>query len=359
MPKRLVAFALLGFGSVALFGCPIYPSDRDHRVCEGGNCYQCPDGYYSSDCTSWSCNASSDCPTGYTCNSNNLCQYTSGSPGTTPSGTTCAKPADCAPGTTCGADNQCHAADCSTSGCPSGFVCALQSGSNGTPACIAIGGDGGATSGCSSDSDCSATAGARCLTGQCVAPADQCADATQCAANEQCVQGACTPTCSATQACPTGYACDTAKGVCTGATTSCTSSSQCTGGDGGAGTVCVEQHCVDPCGAGGTCAAGLKCVDGGCTPDQQPVFTCNTDGVQDSCQQGSICLRHSCYIACDADAGPSACKAADNFNQCKTVTTSSGPHSVCGSTNNLGTDCDPTQGKACASPLICIDGYCK
>jgi hypothetical protein len=100
-------------------------------------------------------------------------------------------------------------------------------------------------------------------------------------------------------------------------------------------------------------------VEGGCTPDQQPVFTCGTDGVQDNCQAGSICLRHSCYIACSADAGADACKNADKFNQCKAVTTTSGTHNVCGSTDNLGTDCDPTQGKNCATPLICIDGYCK
>lgn len=107
------------------------------------------------------------------------------------------------------------------------------------------------------------------------------------------------------------------------------------------------------------CAAGLLCIDGGCVPDEKPVFVCATDGVKDACQQGSICLRHSCYIGCDADAGADACKSADNFNVCKEVTTSSGAHSVCGSSTNLGTDCDPTLGKNCASPLICIDGYCR
>jgi hypothetical protein len=121
----------------------------------------------------------------------------------------------------------------------------------------------------------------------------------------------------------------------------------------------VQEHCVDPCGAGGTCGGGLKCVDGGCTPDQKPVFTCATDGAQDSCQPGSICLRHSCYIGCSADAGADACKAADNFNQCKGVTTSSGTYNVCGSTTNLGTECDPTQNKACTNSLVCIDGYCR
>jgi hypothetical protein len=102
-------------------------------------------------------------------------------------------------------------------------------------------------------------------------------------------------------------------------------------------------------------------VDGGCIPDQTPVFTCATDGAEGlpGCQPGSICLRHSCYIACDPDAGADACKSADTFNVCKSVTTSSGAHSVCGSNNNLGSDCDPTQGKNCADPLVCIDGFCR
>jgi hypothetical protein len=121
----------------------------------------------------------------------------------------------------------------------------------------------------------------------------------------------------------------------------------------------VQEHCVDACGTGGSCGTGLTCVDNGCTPDQQPIFTCNVDGAQDNCQPGSICLRHSCYIACNADAGADACKAADQFNQCKAVTTGSGTYNVCGSTTNLGTACDPTQGKNCDGSLVCIDGFCK
>lgn len=353
--KRLFAVGLVGLGAAVLFGCPIYPQDRDHRVCVGGDCYDCPDSFYSNACNTWNCDSSNDCPSGYTCNSDHRCKYTNGVPPTPPpTDSTCAKPTDCPQGSTCGADSKCHTGACDTTGCPSGFVCALQGGSNGVPACIAIGGDGGATSSCKNDNDCKLPVGSRCLTGTCVGPQDQCVDATQCAADAQCVQGACTPKCSDTKACPTGYACDTAKGVCTGTNPSpCSSSAQCKGN----GSVCVQEHCVEPCGAGGTCGIGLKCIDGGCTPDQQPVFTCATDGQQGECQQGSICLRHSCYIACNADAGADACKNADTFNQCKTVTTASGPHSVCGSTNNLGSECDPT--KSCASPLLCIDGYCK
>jgi hypothetical protein len=348
--QRAVSLGLVGFG-VFLAGCPIYPDSRDHRICVGSDCYACPDDSYSGQCTSWTCNSPLDCPSNYTCGSDQHCQL-AGTPPVTPGtdGSACTKPSDCG-SNNCGADNKCHPGDCSTSGCPSSYVCRLA---GGTPTCSPLGGaDGGVSSTCKSDKDCPTPAGSKCLTGSCVAPQDQCADTTQCAAGAQCVQGACTPSCSASKACPTGYACDSGKGVCTQNPTPCTDSSSC------GGKVCVEQHCVDPCSGAGTCGAGLVCVDGGCTPDEQPVFTCKVDGAQDSCQPGSMCLRHSCYIACGADAGADACKTADQFNQCKAVTTGSGTFNVCGSTSNLGTDCDPTQGKNCTAPAICIDGYCK
>jgi hypothetical protein len=352
MMKRAVSFVLFGAGAAALGGCPIYPDASYYdRVCVGSDCYDCPDPYYSSACQPHTCSDGSDCPAGYTCTTDRRCRPTDGTAPSGPGGTLCTKPSDCPSGSNCGADNRCHAGDCSTTGCPSSFVCKL---SGGVAQCVAVGGADGGTSTCRSDQDCPTPAGSKCLSGTCTAPEDQCADATQCPGGSQCVQGACTPSCSAGKPCPTGFTCDAAKGVCTGNPSPCTDSGQCTGG-----SVCVEQHCVAPCGAGGTCAAGLVCVDGGCTPDEKPVFTCTVDGQRDACQPGSLCLRHSCYIACDADAGASACSTADKFNVCKTVTTSSGPHSVCGSATNLGSECDPTQGKACASPLVCIDGFCR
>jgi hypothetical protein len=354
--KRAVSFTLFGLSAIVLGGCPIYPSDRDHRVCIGGECYDCPESYYSDACHPWTCNSTSDCPAGHSCTSERRCKA-----GTTPPGgenAACTKPSDCASGN-CGADNKCHAGDCSTTGCPSSFVCKLSGTDKGVPQCVPSGsapdaGNGGIASTCKKDADCPTPAGSRCLTGRCVAPQDQCADATQCPAGGQCVQGACTPSCSTNKPCPTGYGCDLGKGVCTTNPTPCGTSGTC-----GGGKVCVQEHCVDTCGAGGTCSTGLKCVDSGCTPDQQPVFTCGADGVQDTCQQGSICLRHSCYIGCSASGAADQCKNADTFNQCKAVTTGSGTFNVCGSTGNLGTDCDPTQGKNCTSPAVCIDGYCK
>jgi hypothetical protein len=345
MIKRVVTVVVSGLALAVLGGCPIYGDGRDHRVCVGGDCYECPEAHYSSECTGWTCTSSGDCPSGYTCNAERRCKL-----GATPANGACTKPSDCT-NQNCGADNQCHPGDCSTTGCPSSFVCRL---SNGVAQCVAGAPDGGATSTCKSDRDCPTPAGSKCLTGTCVAPQDQCADATQCAASSQCVDGSCTPACNGGKPCPTGYACDLAKGVCTQNPTVCSTSAQCSGGN-----VCVDEHCVAPCDANGACPAGLVCLDGGCTPEERPVFTCSTEGTRDACQEGSICLRHSCYIACAADAGAGACRSADTFNVCKPVTTSSGSYNVCGSATNLGTECDPTQAKNCPPTKICIDGFCR
>jgi hypothetical protein len=278
-------------------------------------------------------------------------------------GSPCTRPTDCGGGLTCGADGACHAGDCGTSGCPSGYVCKL---SGGALACVATSTppDAGKPdtnppfNGCNDDADCPSPAGSRCLDGACVAPANQCSDGTQCAAGSQCVQGACTPTCDSNAQCPKGYSCDQSKGVCTGNTTPCGAAAD-GGGTCPSGTTCSQDHCVAPCGANGTCSGTLVCVDGGCVPNEQPQFTCANEGTQDACASGSVCLHHSCYIACDQDAGATACKSADKFNVCKSVQTSSGSYSVCGSSSNLGTDCDPTQGKGCADGKICIDGFCR
>jgi hypothetical protein len=47
------------------------------------------------------------------------------------------------------------------------------------------------------------------------------------------------------------------------------------------------------------------------------------------------------------------------FPLCKPVTTSSGTYDVCGSSTNLGNQCDPTQGMNCSGSEVCIDGYCR
>ena len=329
--KRLMSLALFGAGVAVLAGCPIYPDNPDsYRVCNGNGCYACPDASYSSGCVPWQCSNDYDCPDGYSCDSNNECTSSgSGYYGPTedasaPNG--CNFSYECPQGETCGADGQCHGGDCSYVGCPAGQVCELAGGalscvSEGSTPDSGLGSSGDASvpfdagpppfTGCTSNDECAPIAGALCLDGECVPPADQCSDGTQCPSGDQCVDGACTPTCSAGdagQACPVGYACD-AKGDCTGNPTPCTDSSQCVGE-----TVCAQDHCVAPCNAGdgAACGAGLECIQGGCVPVETPNFVCQVEGTEDACKAGSICLHHSCYIACDPDAGAAACANAES-----------------------------------------------
>jgi len=341
--KRIVTFLSFGIAGMGLFGCPIYGDSGDYRYCDMAGCYRCPDQSHSQ-CTPLQCGTSNDCPNGYTCN-NGAC--VSGG---------CSQPSDCPNGSVCGQDGACHAGDCSTLGCVKGYICKVA---NGTGMCVAdqtsdAGMDSGPPPECMADSDCTNKkgAGAKCLNGTCVGAQDVCVDGTQCQNGYQCVQGVCTPPCSGTKPCPVGYSCSP-QNVCTGNPTPCSNSSMCMNG-----TVCSQGHCVPPCGNG--CGMGLVCVGGGCIPDQKPQFVCTTEGVQDVCKMGSICLRHNCYIACSADAGADAgqCANADQFKICKSVTTMSGTYAVCGSNTNLGSECDPSQMKNCTNNGICIDGYC-
>ncbi len=352
--KRTFSIALFGLSAAALFGCPVFSGGGGGGG--GGRCFD--------DCVGSSCNTSADClVAGEVCESN-VCTFTEPDAGS----------------------HEDAGADCTFTGCPSGQACAIV---NGGVSCVTTvdgslpdgamfpdADDGGLDedadadaamssdsasdapvfTGCTSSAACNGQ-GALCLDGKCVAPADQCTDTTQCPNSEECVQGGCVPTCSSTLPCPTGYSCTT-NGVCTG------NPAPCGAADGGKAcqgdTTCVDQHCVTLCGSGdAACGDGLVCVDNGCIPDQKPVFVCNTDGVQDMCDMGSICLHHSCYIACDPEASTS-CATADNFNICKPVTTSSGTYFVCASSSNLGSQCDPTRDLACTSGTdVCIDGYCR
>jgi hypothetical protein len=377
--KRAYKFGFFALGAVMLFGCPIYSGSS------GGSNVVCnPDGVCcdpsAGGCPVYSCQTNDQCPADSVCE-NGVCAsgYYDG-------------------GSDDASDDSGYDAttDCSVTGCEPGYECTLT---NGTAVCLPEADAGSDTStpetgipdggvdatdaqvippftGCTSDNACVADSGAgsRCIDGTCVAAANECTDSTQCptvgTTQEECVQGVCTPSCAGGAACPTGYACDSGDGgtgVCSVNPTPCGS------GDGGAacasGTTCVDQHCVPTCTPGSgadaapTCSGtGLVCVDNGCIPDQAPQFICNTEGVQDNCASGSICLHHSCYIACTpGDSGANTCQHADNFNLCKPVTTSTGTYNVCGSSSNLGNECDPTQGKICTSPSepVCIDGYCR
>ena len=201
-------------------------------------------------------------------------------------------------------------------------------------------------------------AGSLCLGGTCKASKDLCSDSTQCKSGTSCVDGRCVSKCTST--CASGYKCDDKTGLCTGGTGACSAEVGCDSG----GT-CVGSRCVAPAKTDGTCGAGLVSVAGGCVVDDRPIFFCDNDGTkdgtQDKCATGSICLHHNCYISCTGASDTTTCAKADKFPTCKSVTTSSGAHNVCGSSTSLGSECDPTATppKACASGKVCIDGFCK
>jgi hypothetical protein len=209
---------------------------------------------------------------------------------------------------------------------------------------------------CNANGDCSV--GGWCIDGQCVVTAQLCSDGSQCAvAGESCVNGLCVPQCSASTPCPAGYGCDFGLGVCDINPDPCTGggASSCQGG-----AVCVESHCVPPCGAteaGASCPSGQACVNGGCIPDQKALFSCKNDGASgqlaNSCDPASVCVHHDCYTACDGDGG--GCPAT----QCKQVTVRAGTYAICGTPTTLGSDCDFAAGAVCPSSGVCVDGYCK
>ncbi|MGO9000065.1 MAG: hypothetical protein ACLQVI_42605 [Polyangiaceae bacterium] len=372
--KRLFSVALFGAAVAVLGGCPVWSDNPNaYRVCDGNTCWSCPADYVSDQCSPWGCNGNMDCPGGYECGENNTCvsmggpEYDAGvyTPvDATAPPTSCSQPGNCPSGYSCGAGGVCELGDCSVTGCVAGYVCELENGTlqcvlESTPPPPVDSGTPDSGVACQSNADCASTPGALCLDGTCVPPANQCYDGTQCPTGDQCVNGACTPSCGGNTPCPTGYSCadiedSSTSGVCTGNPTPCeTNPTVCP-----TGTVCSQDHCVAPC-SDGTCPTGDVCIQGGCVPNQEPNFFCTTDGVQDACASGSICLHHSCYIACNPDAGASACQSAAQFNECKPVAASGSTYYVCGSATNLGTQCNPTTGQECSnSAAVCIDGFC-
>lgn len=356
-------------------GCPIWSGDHDDGVC----------GRFSECDPNPSCVRDSDCGSGEVCGSDNACHAGDckywgcpsgdiclsdkdgarcvdgnnntggaggaggsggeGGAGGAPGGVYCGTPDDCAPGETCTPNGTCQPGACDTLGCIYGFHC--DTANAGGPVCVRDN-----PAGCGEDADCAPLgADLQCLSGVCTPPADQCFDQTPCASGSVCADGKCTPSCKVDADCPADFGCSDV-GLCTEPKEPCTITQDCMS----AAQVCVDGACVDRS-DGGTCEPGYVWVDNGCIPDQSPSFVCVTDGVQDACAVGSICLHHSCYISCESD--PNVCVALPTFDLCKAVTTSSGAHQVCGSDENLGSECDPTAGLICTPGDVCIDGYCK
>jgi hypothetical protein len=385
--SRLISVAslvALGTFTLAVSGCPIWNGDDDYHDdgCFGDCCFGECTGYCSSqdecgkgevcgadnechfgDCESWGCPAGQVCDVSgfdFQCIPDPSLGGGSeggggqgggfadggGGAGGSEAAVYCGNPNDCGAGEYCAPDGTCTAGDCNAiEGCIFGFDCD-ESGL--LPTCTRIN-----DSGCGSDADCAIGDGSSCISGVCTAPADKCFDGTQCASGNVCADGKCTASCAGGDTCPSSYTCTSGVDLCTTAAVECVITNDC----GDADTVCVDGACV-PRSIGGLCAPGTVWVNNGCIPDQSAIFVCTVDGAQDVCAAGSMCLHHSCYISCETP-NDTACDGLPEFDQCKDVTTPSGPHSVCGSADNLGDECDPTAGIGCGAGFICIDGYCK
>jgi hypothetical protein len=103
-------------------------------------------------------------------------------------------------------------------------------------------------------------------------------------------------------------------------------------------------------------------VNGGCIPDQAATFACANDGdegqLANTCAAEYICLHHDCYASCALD-GATGCgsMSAGSNSACKNVTIETGTYAVCAAAETLGSDCDPAQGRYCATG-VCINGSC-
>jgi hypothetical protein len=370
--KRLALLGLTGVLMPLVAGCPIYDDD-DQLSCNPAvqNCSGGLGGAGAQGCTK-----PSDCAANETCGSDNQCHpgnctfwgcpdgydctvgddltaacTPAGSGGSGTGGTGgvdnnvyCGNPDDCGEGETCGPDGTCQPGDCTMVGCIYGFACNPD-----TQEC-----DPQNPAACGEDSDCASFGvGYKCVSGLCTAPADQCFDQTQCGAGKVCAEGKCIDSCNDNGDCEPAYTCDVPHEICSEPAKPCTITNDC----GGPDEVCVDGACV-PRSDMGSCDPGFVWVENGCTPNQSATFFCNTEGTQDACAAGSICLHHNCYISC-APPNDNACAALPSFDVCKSVTTTTGSYDVCGSNENLGGECDPVSGLDCSLGTICIDGFCK
>lgn len=341
---------LVAFASVVA-GCPIYAADSCEEDPSCTKPLPVADAAVPEE-TSTGCGTG--CEPGYVCTSQSTGRYECVAYDCRATEKACTAPQTCAKDETKGvwACTTPGPTDCTKTGCITGYACNDVDGKK-----LCVSSDPNA---CVKDGDCATKtgAGSLCLGGVCKAPKDLCSDSTQCLNGASCVDGRCVPKCAST--CAAGYTCDSTTGLCSGGTGACGTSKACTDG-----STCVNERCVKPAETNGTCPAGTVSVAGGCVVDDRPNFFCDKDGTKDGtkdvCATGSICLHHNCYISCTGTTDTTSCAAADKFPICKSVTTSSGSHFVCGSNTSLGSECDPTATppKTCSTGKVCIDGFCK
>ncbi|MCA9615572.1 MAG: matrixin family metalloprotease [Myxococcales bacterium] len=259
-------------------------------------------GSGSTDCTTTGCPSGQECVSG-------SCQAVTGD------GSLCSP---CADSSECGGANDfclmyptggayCGVACTGAADCGTGYQCVSVGGTGqcvgvvgGSPSC-----SGTTSTGCRSDSECSATQRCNTSTGACEARPTGGAELGQpCESNEACNSGLCATTaagsvCSQscdgfnTASCPSGFYCD---GLATGAC----GAGVCLAGSPGAGAV------GDPCNDNTDCS-NFYCFLGLCSEPCNPetVGACPGGGV---CQVGALACRGACGAAgslgdpCDANS---------------------------------------------------------
>jgi hypothetical protein len=257
----------------------------------------------------------------------------------------CGNPGDCAANETCSSDGTCRAGSCPAVACINQFQCATTSAG---ATCVR-----GNVKGCSSDRHCGSAE--RCIDGTCTPFADLCTDRSQCGAGRVCADGRCVDACTSDADCDPGFPCRTTLGLCSTANTkSCMWTRQC---GGGKDEVCVGDGCVPRCQVSGACGTGSNvCVDNGCVPSTKVVVECDP-ATGPTCAVGKICVHRHCYAPCGGEGG--SCDPQSSTPVCHTITDRGQTFAVCGAAGMLGSECDPTIGKACDGAKTCVDGYCK
>ncbi len=181
-----------------------------------------------------------------------------------------------------------------------------------------------------------------------------------CGAGATCTGGVCLPdACNGENSrCPTGFTCSAA--TCIGIpcpTSAC-----------GAGTVCQDNQCVDPC-AGVTCGQGSACSGGvclgggcaltGCSDTSKPVCvngTCVADPcAAANCPTGAFCRLGDCVRSCSyVECAPGQQCSADGFCE-STCDPACGAGQVCANGSCVA---DPCAGVTCGASQICQGGSC-
>src|SRR5262249_33905811 len=125
------------------------------------------------------------------------------------------------------------------------------------------------------------------------------------------------------------------------------------------GGVCVPRS------TNGTCPSGDVWDENGCIPNQAATFSCPVDGqlgdgTMGHCKVNSICLHHDCWLSCDAP-NQNRCATEGILNTCKPVVDGSSTFHVCGTAQNLGSECGAgsQNNQPCTGGAVCIDGFCK